>query len=110
MLYLLQGGYIGIKIMHVSILQASSMGIWKAKDVTSTVRSFLGHLGTARLWTSYSLMGARGKKAFQNLNIYTLVKGDKICDLMFNSHTQKCLSDNFHRHFVHFLGASVVQW
>ena len=50
--------------MHnLFLLQSEYMGVWQGTqtELTKAVRNLLGHLGTAALWTNYSLKGARGK-------------------------------------------------
>ena len=52
------------------------MGVWQGTqtELTKAVRNLLGHLGTAALWTNYSLKGARGKQALDQTKVYDLIK------------------------------------
>ena len=59
-----------------SLLQAEYMGVWQGtrNDLTKAVNQLLTHLGTAALWTNYSLRGVRGKRALDQTKIYDLIK------------------------------------
>ena len=55
-----------------SLLQAEYMSVWEGtrNDLTKPLNQLLTHLGTAALWTNYSLRGVGGKRALDQTKIY----------------------------------------
>ena len=58
------------------LLQAEHMSVWQGTrtDLNKAVRNFLARLGSAALWTNYSLKGAKGKEALDKTQVYTVIK------------------------------------
>ena len=65
-----------VNMHYLFLLQAEYMKVWQGTEteLTKAVRNLLGHLGTAALWTNYSLKGARGKQALDQTKVYDLIK------------------------------------
>ena len=63
------------------LLQAKYMKAWKAADnskVSVQCRELLNRVGTAALLEKYSLRGAKGKLAFDQLPVCQLVAGKQV--------------------------------
>ena len=61
------------------MFQVAYMPVWfgpgKPVDLRTAVRNVFVRLGTAALWTEWSLTGAKGKKSLEKTKIFHLVKG-----------------------------------